>query len=330
MTQRRKLGTLLGPEGILEEWPGGRALWMPVRGRSMFPVLRSGQALKIVACGANDVAIGDIAVGRLPGGVVAAHLIVQVEPARMSSFAGRLDPPETRIFGKAIAIRTRSGRVIPITPLTRRALILLQSAYCGARKSRVAPLLRDLRDGLTSPRTALLRRRLIAPVEVRLLGTEDLDELLVFTGDNSGLSAATVQERLQQRWQNQGRAAGAFSRTGKMIAFCYLDEYASEGAAVGGVWLRFLITSPMARGMGLAKRVVTELLAWAVSEGVPVVYADVLASNENSLRIFRSLGFHDVSGPVVQQIQDHHARSGNAGEWIVLEKELSAVPSNGG
>ncbi len=292
----------------------------------MFPVLVSGQSLKVVSCGPDELDMGDIAIGRLPDGVIAAHLVVQVSPPRLSSFAGRLDPPETKIFGKAIAVRTRADRVIPITPLTRRALLLIQKAYRGARTSWAAPVLRSVRDSLASPVTARLRRRFVSPVVVRLLKTEDLDELLVFTGDNSGLRAELIRERLLQRWQMQGRAAGAFSRTGRMIGFCFLDEYASEGASIDGVWLRFLITSPMARNLGIAKRVITELLTWAGRSGVPTVFADVLASNKASLRVCRSLGFHEVTGPVVEQVRAHHARTGNAGDWIVLAHEFNADP----
>ncbi len=288
----------------------------------MFPVLTSGQSLKVVSCRPDDLKIGDIAIGRLPDGVVSAHLVVQVSPPRMSSFAGRLDPPETKFFGKAIGVRSRGGRVIPITPLSRSAFILVHRAYCAARTSNAAPLFRSFRDGLLSPWSAPLRKRLVLPIEVRLLSLDDLDEVLVFTGDNSGLRAEMVQERLRHRWQHQGRAAGAFSRSGRMIAFCYLDEYASEGLALDGMWLRFLITSPMVRGMGIARSVVTELLRWARLAGVPEVFADVLASNHASLRVFRSLGFREVAGPVVQRVRTFHRRAGNAGEWIVYAKDL--------
>ena len=329
MTKLQKPTNHVGPEDLLQQWPQGKSLWMRVRGRSMYPVLWSGQSLKVVACRPEDVAVGDIAVGRLPGGIVAAHVVVQVAPPRMSSFAGRLDPAETLILGKAVAVRTRAGRVFPLTRVSRSALFFAQNAYRFIRTSAAAPLFRKVRSGLSSPITAPFRKKWLSPVEVRPLRPDDLEEVLVFTGDQTGLHAGMVHERLTERWQREGRAAGAFARNDKMVAFCYLDEYASEGAAVEGVWLRFLVTSPMARGMGLAKQVVMELVNWAARAGFSAVHADVLAHNKHSLRVFRSLGFHEVDGPIAQQVRAHHARTGNAGEWVVFAKTLAVDASPG-
>lgn len=100
----------------------------------------------------------------------------------------------------------------------------------------------------------------------------------------------------------------------------------AAGSAVGAISLynfspdgracefgRFLI-APAHRGAGYGRRALTLLLAWAASLGVAKVSCEVLSSNAQALRLYRSLGF-TVTGQA-----DSGARS-----FVMLEARLSAA-----
>ena len=117
---------------ILEGRPRGAVLWMRVHGRSMYPLLWSGQFVRIVRCGPDDVLPGDFAVGRRPDGVLIAHVVASTDPVRLSTSFGRLDPIGTEVLGRADAMRTRGGCVIPLPRYIRRVVLPVQSALGAA------------------------------------------------------------------------------------------------------------------------------------------------------------------------------------------------------
>jgi ribosomal protein S18 acetylase RimI-like enzyme len=55
-----------------------------------------------------------------------------------------------------------------------------------------------------------------------------------------------------------------------------------------------VLTKPEKRRQGLARRLLTQLLAWSVGHGAKTAWLSVLAHNHPALRLYQSLGFSEV------------------------------------
>ena len=264
---------------------------MPVRGRGMAPLLRSGDELRLERCATDGLAPGDIALSRRADGVLVAHLVRSTRPLSTAAFLGGVNGPGLTLEGRASAVR-RGGRELPVP---RSGRLLLWLAHLAASSAYGSPLARraarKARDFATSRWTLPLRRRRLGEVEARRLGPDDLPALLLFAGDRLSLPAGFVRRQLPGRWRSPGAAAGAFDRRGRMVGFAFLDEYRQEGVDLDGFWIRHLHTAPLARNMGVAKQLVGVLCAAAVEQGIDRVLADVRADNGPSLSVLRAMGF---------------------------------------
>jgi mycothiol synthase len=186
----------------------------------MYPLLWSGQSLRIVRCGAEDVARGDIALGKLPDGTYVAHFVAEANPVRLSSFFGRLDPEGTEILGRADAVRTRGGRIIPIPRRSRSAVVLLQGGLGFiARREGLRKATRRVLDASASV-DERLRSMLGAETLVRELSESDLPDARAFVGDVTGGMLAEVDRALSEH-----RAYGAFQ--GRKLRALAIREGAS-------------------------------------------------------------------------------------------------------
>ena len=71
------------PESLLAGWRGtGRTLWLPVRGISMWPLLREGDEIRVEFRPENEARVGDIALLAVPGARVAHRLIGRARDGR--------------------------------------------------------------------------------------------------------------------------------------------------------------------------------------------------------------------------------------------------------
>ena len=190
---------------ILEGRPKGATLWMRIHGRSMYPLLWSGQSLRIVRCGPEDVSVGDIAIGRRPDETLVAHVVAETGPVRLSTFFGSLDPVGTEILGRAAAVKTRGGRVIPLPRWTGRLVVPIRA---GLRLVNRTP---GLRFGARAVRVFLTsldaqgRSIVGAPIHVQPLGDGDLDDALALAGDVTGGMHVEVEAAIREQ-----RAQGLF------------------------------------------------------------------------------------------------------------------------
>lgn len=94
-------------EALLRGLEPGQVMWMAAQGRSLWPLLRDGDVLKVLRT--SEFQVGDVAVVALPGGVLAAHLVVQTEPLQTASTAGLEDPPALEGLARVVGFR-RAGR----------------------------------------------------------------------------------------------------------------------------------------------------------------------------------------------------------------------------
>jgi len=285
---------------VLERADLGARIWVRGIGRSLYPLLRSGDTVRVERCVAGALRPGDIAVLRAMGGELVVHVVVSIAPLATASLLGDEDAPGLRVLGKVVAVR-RARLVLPIPALARPALRMAQSATAALWANDSFRLgVRRLRGALTSPRTAAVRRRLVGELEVRTLAAGDRDAMLLFTGDHLRLSAPFLERQLRDRWTRVGAAAGAFGRGGRMYGFAFLDEYGQEDVHLDGFWVRSVYVAPMARGMGIGGALLEALAEAARRQGLDRIWADVLAENAPSRAMFVRHGFAEVGGDVAE------------------------------
>lgn len=296
----------------------GSRLWLPGLGRSMAPLLRSGDSLLIERCGEGAVTPGDIVLCR-DGAGVWAHVVETSRPLRTTSFLGVVDERPGELLGRAVAIR-RGGLVIQLTTQRR---VLLHAAVRLLRSLRSSPLarrtVRNARAVAYGATAAPLRQLLLGEVRLRPLGRPDLTQTLRFCGDYLAIDAAFVKRQLESRWSSSPHAFGAFDRHDRMVGFSFVDEYAQEGVPLQGEWIRFHFVAPVARRLGVAERLAAALIEASRSRGRRSVFADVRSDNEAGLRLFSGLGFQ-LDAALSQQV--NRARRVDQGTYVALVKPL--------
>jgi ribosomal protein S18 acetylase RimI-like enzyme len=302
---------------LLEAQPLGSTLWVRGVGRSMAPLLRSGDSLQVRRLHEAGLRRGDIAFFIDARGSLVAHLVTQTDPVRTASFLGVPDAPGATFLGRAEAVR-RGDRQVGFGDRGRWALTaahrVTRAAY-GFGPARAAVRLARTLAGTRG--TAALRRRWLEPITVRALDRTDLDAALIFLGDRLPHAVEPAQRNLGKRWGREGAAAGAFSR-GRLVGFAFLDEYRQEGIDLEGLWVRNLLVAPHARGLGLARQLVEVLLEGARAQGRTEVLADVRSDNAPALALFDSLGF--IEAPAVTETVRQRLRS--SAPLVALSRRL--------
>jgi len=307
---------------LIEATPVGQQLWLRGAGRSLYPLLRSGDSVRVLRCEPEALARGDVALVRV-GRRLIAHVVLSTGPVVTASLLGRKDP-EGVPLGRITALR-RGPLVLPLPRVARSPLFLGQRLLSrlwsspGGRKALV-----QLRDLTVASWSRPLRRRWLGPLEVRLLKDSDLDALLVFAGERLLVPSGFLRRQLLRRWargsQAVGAAAGAFDAEGRLCGFAYLDDYREEGLALEGLWVRSLVVAPRARRMGMAHQIIQCLVREARRQGAERVFADIDDDNFVSLRTFRRAGFGDSTPELTQRVNDEWRISGGVKPLVVLER----------
>lgn len=117
-------------ETLLRGLSPGAVMWLRAAGNSLWPLLRDGDSLRVER--ASSVRLGELAVVKLPGGPLAAHLVVSLEPLQTSSSVGVLDPLPLELLGRVTGFR-RSG-VVHEWPEPRRLLLRFLPSSARALK----------------------------------------------------------------------------------------------------------------------------------------------------------------------------------------------------
>ncbi|WP_426754386.1 N-acetyltransferase family protein [Myxococcus sp. Y35] len=313
--------------GVLEALPPGHRLWVRGAGRSLAPLLRPGDSVRVMRCGPGLLAPGDIALMRQDRELV-AQVVVSTQPWRTASLLGLADAPGGVTLGRVVAIR-RGRWVVPLPRPFRPALWMAQRAASTAWARPWTRLMSqgvwDFLSGWSRP----LRRRLVGPLEIRLLTEDDLDALLAFAQERLVVSPGFLRRQLRERWGvsdagRQGAAAGAFDAQGRLFGFAWMDSYRQEGLQLEGPWVRSLVVSPRVRRMGVATGLLRTLMAEALRQGEAWLFADVDDDNTASLRTFERLGFQRADAALTQQANEAWDASGQSKRLVVMERRLGA------
>lgn len=296
---------------ILETHPVGSSLWLSAYGR----------AFRVRRCEAHEIRAGDVVVVRTDEGELAVRVALTSRPLRIAAFGSHAEAGPEQVLGRVE--RVRRGSVDLWLPGASRPILRAahQAALATSRHPLVRGLIRTARAAWASDATLPLRRAYLGAVEIRPLGPEDWTALFTFAGNHLRISGSFLRDQLQGRWAERNSAIGGVARGG-LVGFCWVDEYRQEGFDLDGLWIRSLYVRPVARGMGVARKIVERACQAASSSGARQVYADVEDSNERSLRVFRSLGFTRAAGPLEARLNEEWHVRGRDFRLVVLEKAL--------
>ncbi len=315
---------------FVESAARGRQLWLRGAGRSLYPLLRSGDSVRVLRCAPEELARGDVALVRV-GRQLVAHVVISTNPLVTASLLGGKDPAGVPL-GRITALR-RGAWVLPLPRLSRPTLFLGQRLLSGLwSRPKARTLFRRLRDFTVSGWSRPLRRRWLGQLEVRLLREDDLDALLVFAGERLLVPSAFLRQQLLHRWARadspRGAAAGAFDKYGRMCGFAYLDDYRQEGLGMEGFWVRSLVVAPRARRMGVAHQIIHCLVEEARRQGEERIFADIDDDNLVSQRTFQRAGFELSSPELTRRLNAEWSAAGGGKPLIVMERALGVEASS--
>ncbi len=310
---------------LIEQSPPGTRLWVRGTGRSLYPLLRSGDAVQVERCDPEVLARGDVALVRGERGL-SAHVVTGTEPLVTESLLGEMDPWGGVPLGRVVAVR-RGRWVIPLPRPARPMLLLAQRALASTwARPEARGLYRRVRDTTYSGWSRPLRRWWLGELEVRPVRKEDLPELLTFAGERLQVSAGFLRQQLMTRWGDEvapvGAAVGAFDREGRLHAFAWMDDYRQEGLGLEGLWVRSLLVAPSARRMGVATRLLALLVELARSQGAERLYADIDEDNRASQRTFQGAGFELSSEALTRRVNQEWLSAGASKPLVVMERHL--------
>jgi len=134
-------------EALLRGLAPGGVMWLRASGNSLWPLLRDGDSLRVERT--SWLRLGEVAVVKLPSGVLAAHLVASLDPLQTSSSVGVLDPLPLEPLGRVTGFR-RDG-VVHAWPETSRWVLRFLPATSWALKRvplarRVIRLIRGRTD----------------------------------------------------------------------------------------------------------------------------------------------------------------------------------------
>lgn len=272
---------------FLEASPPGTRLWVRGAGRSMYPLLRGGDAVQVERCSeVSGMQPGELALVRVGARGLAAHVVYSVEPLRTRSFLGREDVGPVHLLGRVVAVRRGRLRL----PMGGRLAPLLFAVHRVGTRAASSPRLRwGLRAlrGLASSRTTReVRRRWLEPIEVRALGGQDVEALLLYAGHALRGRTAYLGHALRERGGGECEGVGAFTRRGRMVGFAVRE----------GEWLRDVHVAREARRLGVGTRLLQSLETAAVQRGLAVLRAVVSEEAVACRALLVGKGFREVPG----------------------------------
>ncbi len=97
-------------EQLLRGLQPGAVMWLRASGQSLWPLLHDGDSLRVERVEGPSLRLGEIAVVKLPNGVLAAHLVASLNPLQTASSVGVLDPQPVEALGRVVGFK-RNGLV---------------------------------------------------------------------------------------------------------------------------------------------------------------------------------------------------------------------------
>ena len=289
-------------------------------GRSLWPLVRSGDRLLVEAVEPSTLMPGHLVVGWLPGReTLVCHVLMSIEPLRTAPILGE-DDGEVEVLARVVRVQ---GRPILLDRLSRTPVFVRTLRKLGMGLHRGGWTKRGrqhLEACLGAPASAHIRRSVLGPCPIRQLTFDDFEALAVFTGHHlPALSVGWLEEQLGGPWQRgTGGGFATFDRRNHIRAFGFLGRYTDEDVDVPGIWLRSLYTAPIARGLGLGNRLIAARLALATDQGFHEVHSDIHRDNARSLGLHLKHGFVEVPPWELEPFEPLLERARRRGRELVI------------
>lgn len=295
---------------------GDALVWLPVNGRTFAPLLRPGDQIGVERCAAGTLRRGDVALVRRAG-TWTVRVVVATSPLGLGTLRGGVDDaPGGEVHGRVAAIR-RGGRALGFGAARRAAAWGMQRAAAAVRRV-LDPAARFAKASAAGRR---IRGRRVGPVRIRPVRPDDAEALDAFAAENLKRIRPWIVAQARGRWETTGAAVAAFDARGAVRGFAFVDEYAAEGVALPGHWLRAVAVDPSARRLGLGRALVRQVCAEAHRRGVREVSVDVLQGNHASIALMRGVGFADAPPGLAAEADRVLAVSGE-GPRVILRAAL--------
>jgi hypothetical protein len=227
---------------ILEGQAPGKQMWISVRGRSMWPLLSGGEALRVRRCTEADFRPGDVAVLVRDDGQLIAHSVVSVDPLRTESFLGIPDAPGLKPLAKAELAR-QGDRDIPLERVRPFIRVAQRSLSRAAQSTVVRRAWDTSRRFIGSEASGAIRAALLSPM-VRRVAQAELPAFAVALSRWESLSSEELERMVSHR-----AAAGVWAR-GTLAG---VGVHANDGT------IRHLHLKSWLRNAGAGERLLDEL-----------------------------------------------------------------------
>lgn len=137
-------------EALLRGLAPGAVMWLRASGNSLWPLLRDGDSLRVERVSVDSLRLGEVAVVKLPGGVLAAHLVASLDPLQTSSSVGVRDPRPLEALGRVTGFR-RAGIVREWPKAGRLLLRWLPALSLALKRVPLAKRVIRLLRGTSAP-----------------------------------------------------------------------------------------------------------------------------------------------------------------------------------
>lgn len=157
-------------------------------------------------------------------------------------------------------------------------------------------------------------------MEIRQLESDDRDALLRFLarvpeGDRTFFKEDVYEPSVAESWLAPGPARAVAVDGGEVVGWLSLVRLHGWSDHVGEVRL---IVDPEHRGRGIGRRLAQQAVLEAHRLGLTKVVVEVIAQQEETIAMFRSLGF-DPEALLVDHVRD---RRGELRDLMVLAQPL--------
>ena len=286
------------PQTLLRQAIGATG-WVQLLGRSMLPLLRSGDLLHVVRCPEEDIHRGDLVVVLHESDRFLAHLAASRGGSQTVGIGGEPDQGRLLLVGKVDRIRRRDVEI----PVGKWARPAMWSLHVVGRQIRRAVPARSLAESLAGlvllPGVRHIRRKFIRVPSVRPLTPLDLPKLIPFATHHLETPPALLERQLLTRWKDHGACVGAFDETGEFCGFVYLDEAERPPPDGSEWWVRSLHVTHPFRRLGVGGRLIKALELEARTRGISRVKVECSTRNEVAQQLFLRLGYAR-SNPAVE------------------------------
>src|SRR5690606_21126199 len=187
---------------VLRRLVPGQTLELRGFGRSLWPLIQSGDRLIVEAVDPSALRAGHLVVGWLPGReTLVCHVLLRTHPCQTAPLFGA-DDGEVEVLARVIGVQ---GRPLLLNRLTRMPVFVRALRKVGRglhRRGWATRGRQHLEAALGSAASARIRRSILFPCRIRRLTPADFEALAVFIGHHlPAMSVGWLEAQLGGPWQ---------------------------------------------------------------------------------------------------------------------------------